>query len=421
MAKFKHLARARKILLPLVFLAVGIGGFAWFNVRTPPPVTAAVEQKVWAVTVEEVALVTARPALRLVGVVESPRRTDLRAAVDAEVTAVHVLAGETVQAGQALVQLDDADLQLQLRQREADVAEAEASLARERIQFEADRKSLARESVLFELAQKDTERLRRVVKSQSEAEVQLDRSRSALQRAGLQLVARQLAVDGHPARMAMLQAQIARAEALRDQALLDLRRATVTAGADGKVTAVHVAAAGRVAAGAALVTMFDHSLVEVRAQIPDRDLPRVRRALAGGGSVAGETVVDGARLALTLDRLAAAVAPGQGGVDAMFRLADSAAAPELGRVVELFARLAPEPAVVTAPRQALYGSNKMFKVVDGKLAAVTVQLAGRTFTNGDGGGDDRLLVRSAQLADGDLLVVSALPNAVHGLPVRIAR
>ncbi len=415
------MARVRKILLPLFFLAAGVAGFAWFNARTPPPVTADVEQKTWAVTVEEVALVTARPALRLVGVVESPHRTDLRAAVDAEVAAVHVLAGETVRAGQALVQLDDADLQLQLQQREADVAEAEASLASEKIQFEADRKSLARETVLYELAQKDTGRHQRVVKSQSEAEAQLDRSRSELQRAGLQLVARQLAVDGHPARMAMLRAQMARAEALRDQALLDLQRATVTAKSDGKVTAVHVAAAGRVAAGAALVTMFDRSLVEVRAQIPDRDLPKVRRALAGGLGVAGETVVDGARLALTLDRLAADVAPGQGGVDAMFRLAESAPAPELGRVVELFAHLAPEPAVVAAPRQALYGNSKMFKVVDGKLAAVAVQLVGRTFTNGGDNGDSRLLVRSAQLDDGDLLVVSALPNAVQGLPVRIAR
>ncbi|MDD9818314.1 MAG: biotin/lipoyl-binding protein [Gammaproteobacteria bacterium] len=403
--------------LPLAFLGIGVAAFLLLSQRQPAPLPGDAREKVWPVTVQTVAWKTLRPALRLYGVVESPRETVLSASVAAEITKVRVLAGQEVKSGDVLVEMDDGDLQLLLKQRQADVAEANASIRSETERYEADQKSLEREDMLYQLAQKSVERMRRLAEAQSGSWAQLDDARGRLQREGLQLVQRRQAVNDHEARLATLLARKKRAEALHDQVLRDIERTTVRAPFDGRITAVHVSPANRARVGDSLVAMFDTSLVEVRAQIPDRDLPGVRRMSDKGQEIRGTALVDDMRLELVLHRLSANIRQGQGGVDALFRL-QADFVPALGRVVELTLMLAPEPRVIAAPRQALYGQNKVFKVADGKLKAAQVRVAGRTFPT-DGDRTNHVLVYSDELSDGDRVVISPLPNAVNGLPVRV--
>jgi len=72
---------------------------------------------------------------------------------------------------------------------------------------------------------------------------------------------------------------------------------------------------------------------------------------------------------------------------------------------------------VTAPREALYGTDRVF-VLDGeRMRRVEVERLGETRT-GDGGA--RLILRSPDLKPDGRLIVTHQPNAIDGLKVRVA-
>ena len=126
---------------------------------------------------------------------------------------------------------------------------------------------------------------------------------------------------------------------------------------------------------------------------------------------------NGTEIPLTLVRLAASVESGQGGVDAFFR-STQAALPALGKTVELRLSLpAVDDAVALSPN-ALYGANLVYRIVDGSLQAQTVERLGQIQ-------DDQLglqmLVVGDVFEDGDLVLNSRLPQAIHGLEVDVKK
>ena len=69
------------------------------------------------------------------------------------------------------------------------------------------------------------------------------------------------------------------------------------------------------------------------------------------------------------------------------------------------------------PFRAVYGGDRLYKLVDGRMVGVTVDsLGGRV----DDDGNEQLLVHSPELRDGDLIVTTHMPNAMDGLRVETA-
>jgi hypothetical protein len=66
------------------------------------------------------------------------------------------------------------------------------------------------------------------------------------------------------------------------------------------------------------------------------------------------------------------------------------------------------------PFQAVYGTGRIYKLVDGRMRGIRVESLGGIE---DGNGAERLLVRSPELAAGDQVVVTHMPNAIDGLRV----
>jgi hypothetical protein len=74
------------------------------------------------------------------------------------------------------------------------------------------------------------------------------------------------------------------------------------------------------------------------------------------------------------------------------------------------------PDAVAVPFAAVYGGNRIYRIdAENRMRGVPVEVLGGAL-NGDGEEED-LLVRSAQLAAGDRIVVTHMPNAVDGLRV----
>jgi hypothetical protein len=70
--------------------------------------------------------------------------------------------------------------------------------------------------------------------------------------------------------------------------------------------------------------------------------------------------------------------------------------------------------VVPAPFGAVYGGDRIYTLVDGRMKGVPVRPLGSWFTPE---GEERLLVQAPSLAAGDQLIVTHMPNAIDGLRV----
>ena len=71
---------------------------------------------------------------------------------------------------------------------------------------------------------------------------------------------------------------------------------------------------------------------------------------------------------------------------------------------------------VAVPREALYGTDRVF-VLDGeRMRSVEVERLGETHPDD---GNSRVILRSAELMPTERLIVTHLPNAIDGLRVRV--
>ena len=141
-----------RILLPVIVVAVGVAGFALLKSSAPVDHPLEPSARVWSVAGVAVEYKHLSPTLRLYGRVESPRETRLRSAVPADVKELTALSGSVVTKGELLLRLDDHDLKLMLRQRNAEVADIKAQIESEKKRHGSDITALKHERALYGLA-----------------------------------------------------------------------------------------------------------------------------------------------------------------------------------------------------------------------------------------------------------------------------
>ena len=405
-----------RILLPVIVVALGVAGFALLKSNAPVDPPLEPSARVWSVTAVSVEYKHLSPTLRLYGRVESPRETRLRSAVPADVMELTALSGRVVSKGELLLRLDDHDLKLILRQRNAEVADIKAQIESEKKRHGSDLTALKHEHALYDLAERVLKRAERLAQSQAGTQARVDEAQRALRLQPLALTSRQRAVSDHTPRLAQLDARLNKSKAVRDQVHRDLQRSELTAPFDGRITAVHVSPGDRVRPGDRLIDLFDTNFVELRAQVPNRYLPTLRQALNHGNPVTATIELNGNAIQLELDRLAGKIERGQGGVDAFFNIIGKKHLIELGRTVSVFVDLPEEANVFALPATAVYGANNVYRIQDNRLSMVQIERVG-DYRNGQWG--SWILYRSKNLSEGDMILANQLPNAVEGLKVDI--
>jgi HlyD family secretion protein len=409
------LSRGLGVLLPLVLLAAAVGLILWMLEGEEAAVPAQVPERVWPVDAVTVEPAAHRPMLRLQGFLESPALAQLRAAIVADVDAVLVREGDVVDAGAVLARLDRRELELSIRQREADLVELRARLALERQRIEADRRDLAIEESLLEVSEREVARVNNLATEAYSSPADVDRVVRALRQQQLAVNARRLAVLGGDARLAQSQAAIDRAGALLERARLDAERATIRAPFAGRVAGVGVSVGDRLGPGDVLFSLYELGGLEVRATLLRAHIAGVRAALADG-PLPAVAHVDGTTVAARLERLAGQSSRGSGGLEVLFAIDDSATV-TLGRFVDIELRLPPVADAILLPFEALYETDRVFRVDAGRLMAVAVERLGEARSDS---GRRGVLVRG-ELRAGDLLIATQLPQAIDGLPVRVVR
>jgi multidrug resistance efflux pump len=408
----------RRLVISVLLLALGAAGLVTLARSRPQPQPLAVQEKVWPVSVQTVRKARVSPTITLYARIDSPHVATLTAGITADVMEVLALEGSHASDADVLVRLDAREARLEASMREAEVKEIQAELQREAVTHDNDRRALELERRLLTLIQRDVQRARELASREVGSASRLDEARQAEARQMLSVDSRQMRITEHASRKAALEARVQRARAQLSRMLLDVERATVTAPFSGPVASVFVSPGDRVRSGDRLLSMYDDSHLEFRAQVPTRYLATLRGGLAAGAPVTATARIDDIPVSATLDRLGAEVERGRGGADALFRITEArGAAVTLGRTVELVVPLPAMTGVIALPFEALYGTDRVYLLEDGRMRGLGVERVGERAL---ASGERQVLVRSESIADGASLIVTQLPNAVDGLKVRVA-
>jgi multidrug efflux pump subunit AcrA (membrane-fusion protein) len=402
--------RAVKIILPLAILLSGIGVFAALKATKPQPEVAISQERVWRVEAEAVRPSTLAPQLTLYGRLETRRLLKAAAPAPARVDRILVDEGERVGEGDLLVVLDERDFLPKLAQAEAEVTELEAQLNSEEIRHKADLAALTQERKLLTLAEDAVRRARRLLTQQLGADSAVDEAEQAAARQQLAVTTREQAIADHPARIKVLEARLQRAEAGLQQVQLDLERSRITAPYPAVVASVEVAEGDQVGDNAVLLSLYSQGSLELRARIPAPYQQELQLALDAGRVLGGRAGAGEQEVGLQLARLAGEAAPS--GVDALFRVERGAEWLRPGQMLHFELERPAREGLIAVPYQAIYGSDRVYTLQEGRMRGVRVEVIGNTVLDG---GEERLLVSAPTLQAGDLLVVTHLPNAIDGL------
>ncbi|MEW5770173.1 MAG: biotin/lipoyl-binding protein [Pseudomonadota bacterium] len=409
----------KKILLPLLLLAVGIGGFAALKATRPKPPVAQVKEPVWRVRAVPVRVVTASPVASLNGKVESPDQTQAAAPGVGRVSGVRVREGQAVGKGQILLELDPRDFQPRVEQARGQVQELEAAIASEDLRHRADLDQLKQEQRLQAFAAADVARFERLQSENFYSQAAVDQSRASLSRQEITVRGRELAIADHQARLAQLRARLTQAQANLAQAELALQRSRVVAPFAGYVAQVAVAVGDQVNTGQTLLRLYPSAGLEVRAKLPAPLQDEFLAAMARGQHPLAGARIGGEVVQFRLARVAGAA--DARGLDGFFTLAGTAPALRVGELVSLNVRRAPLAGVVAVPYAALFGGNRVYRIVQGRLQAVDVEVLGEAAPGPGAFAAPNLLVRNATLKDGEALLATHLPNAIAGLKVEVLK
>ncbi|KAF0103619.1 MAG: multidrug resistance efflux pump [bacterium] len=400
----------KKIFLPVLLLALGVGGFAALKATRPTPPVVPPKEPVWRVETLVVSPHTASPVLTLNGRVESPDQTKAAASGVGRVLTVRVREGQRVAAGDPLLELDPRDFLPRVDQARGEVMELDAALRSEELRHKADLDQLEHEKHLLDAAAADVRRFEQLQRESFYSQSAVEQSRSNLARQNISLRTRELAIADHQARLAQIKARLLRARANLDQAQLAATRARVLAPFAGFVAKVEVAVGDQVNNGQSMLTLYPAAALEVRAKLPASQQDEFLAMHAAGGRARATALVGGERLGFRLARLAAAA--DARGLDGFFVLETPAAAVRVGELVTLEVTRAAVDNAVTVPYVALYHGRQVYRIEDGRLRAMAVNVLGEA-----GGQPPMLLVSSPDLKKGDVLLATHLPNAVNGLKV----
>lgn len=403
----------KRVLLPLIIIGAAIAVFMYMKSTKPESPTMAKPEKVWRVNTITASPQSYSPELTVYGRVETPSKSTLRSALSADVMTINAYEGDLVKHGDLLIQLDDRDVQLLVDQRQSDVDEIKAQIDSERIAHSNNETILSSENTLLALAEKSVERAQQLEQSRLTSRSNLDDTLAAKQRQVVTIKNLEKVIAEHPARLAQLKAKLDRAKALLEQAKLDLSRSQVIAPFDGRITKLSASVGNRVLNGDSLISLYDNSKLEVRAQIPNRFISEVSQQIAAGHRMTAVAEVNGSKLTFELQRLSGQVTDDSGGVDALFKLLTTNETLSLGTFVELNLQLPEHSNVIAIPYDALYGLNSVYLAKDGYLVSTPIQRIGEMSSDGQ----PVLLIDSADINKGDLIVSTQLPNAISGLKV----
>ncbi len=398
-----------KFLLPVVVLSIAIGSFQYLRANKPERKPPQLREKVWQVETITADIQSLAPLVRLYGRVESRDLVKAGAPQKSIVTGVLVRDGDQVRAGTVLVELDRRDFETAVTRAEAEVTNISSQLQDSDIRHQTNLLALQSEQRLLQLFLDEVSRLQQLKQNNLSSESTLNEAKRNLEKQQIAVQTRKLEVERYPATRLSIEARSKQATATLEEARLALQRSRVTAPFDGIVKQVNVSVGDQVASGQVLLEVYSPESLEIRAHLPQKYIATVQQALGAGSSINANINSQSGSVNL----LRTAGESEATGIDVFFNASQQS---RYGELLTLELELPDQPGALAIPYQAIYGNSRVYRVIDNRLQAVSVETLGQLRTES---GEMMLLVGGENLQDGDQIVTTHLPNAVTGLLVRV--
>jgi multidrug efflux system membrane fusion protein len=254
----------RRLAVLLVLAAlVGTGILLWPRINRAPADIAAAGQPAQAPAVAVgVATAVSKPVpveFGTIGTVTTYATVALKSRIDGEIMEVHLKDGQDVKAGDLLFTIDSRAIRAQLEQVQA---------------------NLARDQALLISAQREVERQNSLVKKNFASKQAVDQARASADSLAASVQADQAAIDA-------VKVQLSYTE--------------IRAPIDGRAGVVNLPRGNMVKANdtGALVVLNQLRPIYIAFALPQRELPRVRQAMAGGPLTVSATIPGDSGLPLT--------------------------------------------------------------------------------------------------------------------------
>lgn len=413
------LAVTVKVLLPVLVLAVGVGGFVYLVQTRPSLSPNEVRERIWPVEVQAIALGEVQPELRLYGEIVAGREVELRALVAGEVEQVaeNFRDGGVVETGQVLVTIDSFDYQADYDEAQAQLNEARAKQDEIAARRAAEEAALVRDREMLDLRERDVERVSRLHRSGNVSDRTLDDAKLELSRQRQVLDMRGHALSAEDARLRQQEATVRRLEVALRRAERDLANTRFVAPFRGFLADTQAEVGKRLGVNDRLARLIDSRRMEARAHISDAEYGRI--LADGDASIIGRPArvlwrsgADSFSFDAAVVRVGAEVDPTTGGIAIYVRLnpigRDFPIRP--GAFVEIRLPDRRYAKVARLPESAVFDQETVFVVRDDRLEARRVRIVGYA-------GDDALI--EGELGTGDRVVTTRFTEIGPGVKVEV--
>ncbi len=277
------------------------GAVLWVTVvsrRPEPPLVPPRDLGPVPVRTRLVEASTLELVLDVYGQVRPRRELELRFEAGGALGFVHPewRPGRRIEAGEALLALEERPYRIALAAAEAALAEERAHLAQAEAELERDRAGTTRAGESLDLAQREAARVRELARSGASSTSARDTAEQARIEAELRQETARAALAAATARLAGGRARIARAESALAEARYRLERARITAPFAGTLAGLAPTRGREVAPGEVLGALVDFEVWSLAARVPEERLGelaigqsatiRLGGRLAGQGSLA---------------------------------------------------------------------------------------------------------------------------------------
>lgn len=407
-----------KILLPLIILAIGGAGMAYFKATKAVDQPIVVEERVWNVSANTVQLGSLAPKVELFGTLIASRDVELRSLVAGEVIGVaqDFREGARIEKGALLVEIDPFDFEALLAERTASALEAESRLIELKALKRSEEASLARDREILALDVRNLKRSEKLSKRGNISEKALDDARSALSRQMQQVEQRDAQLDIQSARIGQQEAVLRRLEVGVKRAERDLSNTRLIAPFAGYISQISAELGKRIDAKDKVARLIDAGQLEVAFHLSDKQYGLLIDSKGGvfGRSIqvswrTGNTahVFDG-----TIARIGSEIKAETGGIDAYATLKAESLIAEArpGAFVDVILTGELYENAVRVPEQSVYSKNTVYVAENGRLDARRIKIL---FDNGTS------FLVTGDLKDGDQLVTTRFSEIGPGIRVEL--
>ena len=375
-----------RIIPAFIVLGSFVAGFMYLQSTKPTVEPVTLKEKVWSVKATPVAYSDAQPNFRAYSTVKAMRYANLQIASVGEVKFIspNFKEGAILKKGEVLIRLDTTRQILALADTDAKIEAEKINIASLEKQTELRRKLVVR------------------VQKMKERNVATDAS---LDEAELALVITENQVAQSIARLQTL-------SILRRNQLKDIKDAELTAPFTGSLSNVNIALGQKVTGSTAFGVLTKMNAAEVPFTVPVKIFVNPSKFLNTEVTVIWKSGNDDiATIPATITRYQSQVDKSIGGGTLYAELdASTVTSIPIGAFVEVIYKGLKLKQVAMLPESSLYANNQVYRVVNGRSAAKTVEVEYRS--------DGKIWIK-ADLEENDLIINTKLPGLADGMKVEI--